>query len=66
MQDRATLIIWLSLAALAGCVIAPFVPVEAWAWLALFTVSAVIATATRGHRAALLGAMLALGGARTA
>ena len=66
MQDRATLIIWLSLAALAGCVIAPFVPVEAWAWLALFAVSAVIAAATRGRRAALLSAMLALGGARTA
>lgn len=66
MQDRANLIIWLSLAALAGCVIAPFVPVEAWAWLALCAVSSVIAAATRGRRAALLGAMLALGAARTA
>lgn len=66
MRARANLIIWVSAAALCGCALAPFVPVDAWAWLALAGVAAVLVVATRGHRIPMLVVAVALGAGRTA
>ncbi len=51
---------------LIGCVVAPFVPVDHWAWLAVAGVAGVLAVVTRGGRVATLAVALALGAARTA
>ncbi len=66
MRENADRIIWWSGAALAGCALAPFVPVDVWVWLAAAGLAAFAAFITRGRPGFVLLAALALGAARTA
>lgn len=59
-------IVGLTLAVLAGCIVAPFLPVSVWAWLAAAGLALLAVIVTRGGRVALAALGLALGGARTA